>query len=156
MDIVKSPRVFLKRRLVRQFLSSCRIRVEIVVHMNRLNIIPRDDVLHDRTDPLARLRQRRIEVPLFVVLPEPLRMFPPYMVGTNHRSVRLGEVHAIRIEPNMHLHTPLMRLADGPLQRIPRQRSTLLAGQPMRTRLIRTLIQCVRRRPNLQDNSIQS
>ena len=117
--IAKTSRVLLKGLCVRKRLSSYRVRIEIVIHVNGLDVISVYDIAYDGTYPIARDIQTRIEIPLFIVLPEPLRMLSPDMVCANHGRVCLCQIYPIRIKPYMYLHVTRMCLLNGPFKRIP-------------------------------------
>ena len=124
--------------------------------MNTLHVVARHDVLYNHANPCTGNGQSRIKIPLLGVLPEPLGMLAPHMLGANLRRVRFRQIHPIGVEPHMHFHVACVRLLNSPLQRVPNERCTLLSCQPMTCRLKLAVIQRISRRPHLENNGIDS
>ena len=166
----KTPWVFGKSLSVRYLQFAGGVWVEIIVHMNSLYVVAADDVLYDSTNPFACDVQTRVEVPLFVVLPESLGMFAEDVIRAYHRSVRFSEVDSIGIEPDVDFHVAFMRLVDRPCQRVitftiwtftiyhldisvP---DTLFAGEPMGDGLVIAAVKCVGGRADLEDDGVDA
>ena len=104
------------------------IRIEVVVHVNSIHIVARNDVPYHAADELAARRYARVEEYLFVVADEPFGMF---MVDVRIRKRRIASrAGAIGIEPGVELHVAAMALGDeeGHQVEIPFGGEALLAG----------------------------
>ena len=166
----KTPWVFGKSLSVRYLQFAGGVWVEIIVHMNSLYVVAGDDVLYDSTNPFACDVQTRVEIPLFVVLPEPFGMFAEDVIRAYHRSVRFSEVDSIGIEPDVDFHVPFVRLVDRPCQRIKAFTiltftiyhlvitvpHTLFAGEPMGDGLVIAAVKCVGGRADLEDDGVDA
>ena len=83
IDIVTSPisligittAIFCKGQIIRKIYARSRIRIEIVVHVERIHIVTGNDIADNLADILAVFRQSRIEIQLTAILQEQLRMF---------------------------------------------------------------------------------
>ena len=104
-------------RIIRNNLSCCRIRIEIVIHMNTIHIVTGHDILGHLTDIVTVLRNTRIQYLQSVVVKTSLRMLNSHMSGSQCRCTLC--LRTIRIDPRMQLHATLMTLFNHPLQGIP-------------------------------------
>ena len=140
--------------IIRNHLSSCGIRIEIIIHMDAIDIIACHDILSHRTDIVAVLGDARIQDELLVIGEAALRMHHAHMIGSQHRgTLSLG---AIRVDPRMQFHTTLVTLLYHPLQRIPIRRRclALLSRQKTAPGLYTTLIECITLWSHLEDDGI--
>ena len=95
------------------------IGVEIVVHVNCVDIIARDDVAHHGADEFAALRQSRVEVGLPAILHKPFGVFVIDVPGCEFFHFALGVGHAIGVEPSVEFHAAVVTFGNHKLQRIP-------------------------------------
>ena len=122
-DVADTIRVITEKICVWNFLASHRIRIEIVVDMQSVNIVAAQDVAHHRTDILTVLSHSGIEDYLVVVGKAPLRMLACHMIcGKLSGGLGLGTVG---VYPCVKLHATLVALVHHPLQRIPIRRRGL-------------------------------
>ena len=86
------------------------IGIEVVVHVNGIHIVARNDVPHHAADEFAARRYARVEEYLFVVADEPFGMFMVDMrIGKRRIACRAG---AIGIEPSVELHVAAVAFGD--------------------------------------------
>ena len=152
----ESPSVCRETQVVGKLLSRIRIRIEIVVHVDGINVVPAHDVAHDFADVSARFGQSGVEVKLSGILHEPFGMRIVRMLRREGgRSLRPCP---IRVDPRMNLHVALVAFLHHELQRVPRgrRRFPLHSGQIPAPRLERRLVQGVGLSPHLKDNGIDA
>ena len=134
--------------------ASHRIRIEIVVDMEAIDIVARHDIPDHLADVIAALLQGRIEQRQTIVLESPFGMLHNHVItGIAVSNLRLG---TIGIDPRMKLHTAFVALRYHPLQRVPiriRLRA-LFACQIVAPRFELTLVQGVALGTHLEDNGI--
>ena len=94
------------------------IGIEIVVHVQCINVIATQDVTHHLIDKVTTLGQTRVEVQFAVgILEEPLGVL--IVDVSRGRLVILAAGHAIGIDPGVQLHAALVGLLNHELQGIP-------------------------------------
>ena len=131
-----------------------RIRIEIVVNVQSVNIVTFHDVHHDGTDVVAILLHGWIQQCQSVIVEAALRMTARHMSRTQGvGSLRLG---AIGIDPGVQLHTTLVALFNHPLQRVPIRLwcLALLTCQEVAPWLQLTLIEGITLWAHLKDDSV--
>ena len=142
--------------IVRNGLSCSRIGIEIVVHVDSVNIIAGDDVASHLTDVVTILGDTRIQNRLPVILKAILGLTVLDMVGSQHCSGL--STCTIGIDPGVQLHTTGMALVNHPLKRVPvrLRRPTLLSCQETTPRLDTTFIERIALRTHLKDNEVNT
>ncbi len=142
-----------------QLLLARRVGIEIVIHVDGLNIVAADKVLDDHANPITGLVKARIEIPLAVVLPKPIAVGLVDMVLPKRRNGIACEIDTIGIEPHVDRHVPQMGLFDHEFERVPHfllAPSALLARKPMADRLQLRQIEGVGRGAHLKDNGVDT
>ena len=132
-----------------------RVRVEVVVEVDRVEVVLRDGV-HDRgLAVLAGLGDAGVVVEPAAVGDGPLGVNLGRMGRCKAGDVG-GEVHrdAERVEPRVELEVAPMRLRDGEGQRVVSRVLALRAGQVLRPRLQRRRPEGVGGGPNLDDHGV--
>ena len=141
---------------IRDILSLHGIGIEIVVHMDTVDIITGDDILGHLADIIAVLGQSGIQDKHIVIGETTHRLPHGDMIG----SQLLGglRLSTIGIDPRVQLHPALVTLGDHPLQRIPvRLRGlTLLTGQETAPGFEFALIEGIALRTHLEDDHIRT
>ena len=131
-----------------------RVRIEIVVDVQSVNIITLQDVHDDSTDVVAVLLQGWVQQRQSVIGEATLRMTTDHMARTvGMGSLRLG---TIGIDPRMQLHAALVTLFNHPLQGVPigLWRPTLLTRQVVAPGLQLTLIEGITLWAHLEDDGV--
>ena len=132
------------------------IRIEIVVHVDGIDIVARHNIVDYPAYKLAALGQSRVEIELFTILNEPLGM----LVIDMRRRQRLGSdrPHPVGIEPGVQLHVAGMTLVDKILQRVPHGVGShpLLPREIFAPRLQLRGIKGVGRRAHLENHRIDA
>ena len=115
--VIKAASVTGKAGIVRKIDSLNRVRIEIVVHVDGIDIVARNDIAHYQTDMTATFGQGRVEVNLVAISHKPLRMQIVHMIG--HKLVPQRCLYPIRVDPRMKLHATLVALFNHKLHGIP-------------------------------------
>ena len=92
------------------------IGIEIVIHVDRIHVISRDNIFDNPTNKLAALRQSGIEQDLLVIGHEPFGM-TVVDVGSRKTGVAC-RARPIGVQPSMKLHVPLVALLNQEGHRI--------------------------------------
>ena len=95
-----------KARIIGEVDTLCRIRIKVVVHMDGIHIVTRNNVCHHHTDVTAALGQCRIKIQLIIVGDKPFRMDIVQVIGCQFTLERC--LYPIRVDPRMDLHSPFM------------------------------------------------
>ncbi len=103
--------------VIREVLSLDRIRIEVVIHMNGIHIIAREDVLHHFTDVFPTLGEGWIKEQLITISNEPFRM--GIVEVTWSQFVLQRCLDTVRIYPGMKLHATFVALVYHELHGIP-------------------------------------
>ena len=117
-DVSKSTRMCFETGFIGQRHTRFRIWVEVIVHVNSINVIAGNDVFDNVANPLACFVQARLEIPLFAILPEPLGMHSHDMIRDELGCIHHTDGDTVRIEPSMDLHVTILRLRNDELQRV--------------------------------------
>ena len=94
------------------------IWIEIVVHVYGIDVVSRDDIFDNEANPMACFVKSGFEIPLFSVLPEPIGMQSHDMVRDELGCVHHANRDAIRIEPGVDLHIPVVGFGDDKFERV--------------------------------------
>lgn len=101
------------------------------------------------------LRDARVEVQLAAVTDNPIRMQPCRMIL--HQPVRIRlHADAVRIEPGVEFHVPLVRFFYHEGQRVITRILPLHTGEPLRPWRVLGWIERVRGRLDLHDNGVHA
>ena len=138
------------------YLATDRIRIEIIVDMETVDIIAADDIVDHPADIVAVLRLPRIEDILSVVSEDAARFSCCNMVGGQLMG-GLG-LCPIRIDPRMEFHAPFVALVYHPLERIPVRRrcQPLLSGEETAPRLQFAGVERIALRSYLEDDGVDA
>ena len=96
------------------------VRIEIVVDVDGIDVIPLHDVEHDLHGAPPHRRLARIHPEIVTVSPDEQRLRAADM-GARRIAERARITSAIRIEPGVQLDAAPVRLGDGEGERIPRR-----------------------------------
>ena len=110
-----------------------RIGIEVVVHVDGIDIISLQDVAHHPVDEVAALGQTGVKVNLAVgIVEKPLGVL--IVDVTRCRAVVLATGHTVGVDPRMQLHAAAVALVNHELQRVPQRVGGLawLACDPAR------------------------
>ena len=131
-----------------------RIRIEVIINMQSVDIIACQDISYHLADIVTILSQCRIQQCQSIILEAALRITTYHMIS-GISMCRLG-LGTIRVNPSMQLHTTLMTLLYHPLQRVPIRLwcLTLLTSKIIAPRLYLTLVECITLWAHLEDDSI--
>ena len=154
VDILQTVAVMPEEGLVRDHLTRCWIGIEIVIDMQSVDIIPRNDVVHDLADVLPVLLEARIEDELSVISEHTAGTTDGHVVVCQlGRALRFGP---IGVDPRMQFHPAAMTFSDHPLQGIPEglRHPTLKTGQKAAPRFQRARIERIALGTNLKNNGI--
>ena len=154
--ISESTAVMLEVTLVGNGLTGSRIRIEIIVDMDSVDIIPAHDIVHHSADVIPVLGQGRVENIESVIREDAVGMGNRNVVCSQLAGrLRLGTV---RIDPRMKLHTPPVTLVYHPLQRIPvrRRRRTLPSRKELAPRFVPAWIERITLCTHLEDDGIHA
>ena len=142
--------------IVGKLAAGNRIGIEIVVHVDGIDIVASHNIVDHPADKLAALGQSRVEIELFTILDEPLGM----LVIDVRRCQRLGSdrPHPVGIEPGVQLHIAGMALVNQILQRVPHRVGShpLLPREIFAPRLQLRGIEGVGRRAHLKNHRIDT
>ena len=153
--IVKTTWISRKSLCIRKILTCHRIRIEIVVHVDGLDIVAGNEVSYHLAEEITCLLEMRSEVPLCTILEEPLWMLVVDVVVGDVLNLAAATCHTIRVDPNVYVNTAFVSLSTYELQRIVGSRLALFASQPMTPWLKLGLVQSISRRTNLKDDGIE-
>ncbi len=136
-------------------LAGHRIGVEVVVEVDRVDLVLVHRVEHRLAHELADLGQPRVVVELAAVRHHPVLVLAG---GVGRRQLaEVGVVgDAVRVEPGVQLQTAGVGLLDGRAQRVPAGVLALGAGEDLRPRLVRRGPQGVGGGPYLEDHGVQA
>ena len=132
-----------------------RIGIEIIVHVQGIDIIAHQDIPDHSINKVAALGQAWVEIEFSVgILEEPLGMLiVDVALG---RLVILAAGHTIGVDPSMQFHAAKVGLIYHELQGVPFGTGCLarLTSEPARPRFQFTGIACIGLWPNLPDDRI--
>ena len=129
------------------------IRVEVVVHVDGIHVVTRDDVTHHAVDKVATLGQCRVEVNFTVgIAQEPLGVFIIYVPWRG--LILITASHTIGINPCMQFHATIVALVNHELQG--GGSLARLACEPSRPGLEVARVGSVGLRPNLPNHGIHA
>ena len=154
--LAQSLLILFVEAIIVKLLSCNGIRVEVVIDMNSIDIIARDNILHYLANIISILFQRWIQDELSVVRNHTIRMKQGHVIGGQlRRTFCFGSE---RIYPCMEFHPTLMTLVYHPLKRVPiRRRShTLSTCEKTAPRFQLTLVKGIALGTHLEDNSIDA
>jgi hypothetical protein len=154
VDIPDAIGVLAEEFLVGDGLALYRIGIEIVVHMDAIDIITTHDITRHLTDVITILGKTRIEDEEIIIAETTEGFTHCDMVGGElFGSLRLC---SIGIDPGVELHATTMTLSDHPLERVPiwRRCYSLFAGQETTPWLELALIEGIALRTYLKDDDI--
>ena len=136
--------------------ASHRIGIEIVVHVDAVDVVAADDVACHLADVVAVLGNAGVENLQAVVLEAALRMLHHHMIDGERRGA-LG-LCPIGINPGVKLHAACVALVNHPLQRVPvgLRRLALLPREDAAPRLQRAGVEGVALGPHLEDDGIHA
>ena len=156
VDIGESTSVTLEISLVWNSLSCSRIRIEIVINMQAINIISTHYIVNDCTDIIAILWQRRVEDIKTIVREDTIRVGYRNMIRCQLCGILC--LCTIRINPRMEFHTTIVTLRNHPLQWVPirRRRCALTSCKELTPWLILTWIERITLSTHLKDDSIHT
>ena len=129
-NIIKATRILCKSLSIREILARNRIRIEIIVHVDSLDIIASNEVSHYLAQEITSFLQTWFKIPLGAIFNEPLGMLVEDMSRSNILNLATTTRYAIRIDPYVYINTALVSLCTHKFQRIISSRLTLLASKP--------------------------
>src|ERR1035437_2447480 len=137
--------------------AAFRIRIEVVVEMNAIDIVALHHVEHHAQRLRAHRRLAGIHPELRAVLLYEFRV-PAREVRRRKRTLRRRLLRAERIEPRVEFQSAGVRLRHRELERIPERhrRHPLPAGEVLRPWFDLRRVQCVAGRPHLQEHRVES
>ena len=146
--------IFLIRLAVGEIQSIHRIRIEIVIHMDGVKVVARNQVFDHTLNKSAVFRQAWIEIKFAVVSDETLGMLVIDMIFRKFLIFRC--CHTIRVKPCVKLHAARMRFLNHKLQRVPIRRRGLAgsASQETAPRLQFRRIEGVGARTHLEKHGV--
>ena len=133
-----------------------RVRVEVVIDVDAIDVVAGDDVVYDLADEFAVFGSSRVEENKSVVVEEAVGVARVFVGRSqSRRSLRLGP---IRIDPGMQFHLSSMALLNHPLQRVPIRvwRHSLLSGQEAAPRLYPAGIERVAFYTHLEEDGVDA
>ena len=100
-SILKTATIFCKTGIIVKWLTRYGIRIKIIIHMNTINIITRNNVFNDRNNKITTLGQCRVKKDLITISDKIFGMGIIKM----RRSQLIGQrcLDTIRIDPSMIL-----------------------------------------------------
>ena len=146
--------IFLETPVVGESQSGHRVGIEVIIHVDRVDIVTAHDITHHPADELPAIRNTRIKEDLLVVFHEPFGVLIIYMCRREPRVAR--RTGPVRIQPGVKLHAPLVALVDqeGDQVKIALRRPSLLARIKTAPRLDLGRIKRVRLRPYLENDRV--
>ncbi|OAV73558.1 hypothetical protein Barb7_02953 [Bacteroidales bacterium Barb7] len=133
-----------------------RIGIEIIIHVNGIHVIAADYIPHDTTDKLPVFGNARVKKQLLVIGDKAFRIAVIDMaVRQICRPVRAG---AVRVQPRMKLHRPLMALVNQESRyvKVSLRCPSLPSGVKAAPRLNLRTVKGIRLRSYLKDNGIDA
>ena len=116
-DVVEAATIAGKAGRVGELHPFRGIGIEVVVHVDGIDIVARHNVAHHLADVITALRQGRVEEQLVAVGKEPLGVA---VVDVLRRQlVGQRRLHPIRVDPGMKLHAALVALVYHELHGVP-------------------------------------
>ena len=156
VDILDAVVIQTELLIVGDILALYGIGIEIVVHVDAVDIVACDDILGDLADIIAILGHTGIEDE-HIVVGEATHWLPrgDMIGGQLLGGLRLG---AIGIDPGVELHTAIVALGNHPLKGIPVRlwRLALLPGEETAPRLELALVEGIALRTHLEDDNIDT
>ena len=142
--------IFPETPVVGESQSGHRVGIEIIIHVDRVDVVAAHDITHHQADELPAIRNARIKEDLLVVFHEPFGVLIIYMCRREPRVAR--RAGPVRIQPSVKLHSPLVTFVDqeGDQVKITLRRPSLLTRIKAAPRLDLGRIKRVRLRPHLE------
>ena len=154
--IAETAAIACKARIIRKVLPFNGVRIEVIIHVNGIHIITRNNIGDHLTDMVAAFGQCRVKIQLIAVRHKPLRM---RVINMDRRKfIFQRSLYAVRVNPSMKLHAALVTFLNHELHRIPvrLRHLPLHARQEAAPWLILRSIQCIRLRTHLKNNGIDA
>ncbi|MGX1245827.1 hypothetical protein RKD46_006931 [Streptomyces pseudovenezuelae] len=142
-------------RVVVEGLAGHRVRVEVVVEVDRVQRIPVHRVEDRVLDEGADLGQSGVVVELPAVRHHPVRVLSGRVGGDEPGRIRVAR-DPVRVEPGVQLQSPPVRLGDGGAERVPARVPALRPGEVLRPGLVRRGPQGVGGGPYLEHHRVQA
>jgi hypothetical protein len=141
--------------IVRELFSGNSIGIEIIIEMNRIDIVTFHYIPDDIRQVSLHILIARVEIPGISIGQKPFRVYAGDMGRGNAGGSDLKD-SPIGIAPGMEFHAPLMGLFDHELERIiiRSRRLALLSGKPLAPGFIGRRVEGIGSGPDLHHHGI--